>query len=67
MSQKHSHKQHKVTVIRKYRYVIIAVVAFGAAILINDGLKGITFSIVISRVVEAIGDVFCDRGFDLES
>lgn len=55
-------------IVRKYRYLIIALLAFGAALMINNhGLQGVTFGAVLSRVVEALGDVFADRGFNLES
>jgi hypothetical protein len=54
-------------VVRHYRYIIVAVIMFFVALYVNNhGLSGLTFGLVVGRVVEAAGDVFADRGFTLD-
>jgi hypothetical protein len=50
------------THVHSYKLLLFAVIAVSMAFVIHDGFGQITFSLVVSRVCDAIGDVLFDRG-----
>jgi mannose/fructose/N-acetylgalactosamine-specific phosphotransferase system component IIC len=57
---------HHTKIVRRWTFLGIAIGAMAVAFIIHDGLGGVTIGVVVSRSFDALGDVFFDRGFDLD-